>query len=77
MPEQEFSPPAHFHISNIVPCLSTRVCTQSDTVGGSMHIVGLRSVNTHKEEKTTTYFFQANILDEAVTLQEYVFKCKD
>ncbi len=33
-----------------------------------MHIVGLQSVNTHKEEAT--------IMDEAEAVDEYVLKCK-
>ncbi len=38
---------------------------------------GLQSVNTHKEEeKATTYFFQANVLDKAVAVEEYIFKSK-
>ncbi len=49
------------------------MCTQSIKVGGGMHIIGLQSVNTHKEEKATTYFFQANIMDEAVAVEEHVF----
>ncbi len=40
------------------------VCTQSDALGGGMHIVDLQFANTHKEEeKATTYFFQANVMD--------------
>ncbi len=49
------------------------VCTQSDTVGGSMHIVGWQSVNPHKEEeKETTCFLQANVINEAAAVEEYV-----
>ncbi len=56
-------------VSSVVP--------QLDTVGGGMHIVGLESVNTHKEkEKATSYFFKLNIMDGEVAVQEYVFKCK-
>ncbi len=41
-----------------------------------MLILGLQSVSTHKEEeKATTYFFQANIMDDAVTIEECIFKC--
>ncbi len=50
------------------------VCTQSSTVGGSMHIVCLLYVSSHKEEeKATGHFFQANIMDKA---EEYVSKYK-
>ncbi len=53
------------------------ICTQSDTVDGSMHIISLKSVNTHKDkEKATTYFFQANVMNKAVAVEEFVFKCK-
>ncbi len=44
---------------------------------GGMHITGSQSVNTHKEgEKATTYFSQANVMDDAVAVEEYFFKCK-
>ncbi len=43
-----------------------------------MHIVGLQSVNIHtkKKKRQLLIFFQANIMDEAVAVEEYVFKCK-
>ncbi len=41
-----------------------------------MHIVGLPSVNAHNEEEKATNYFQANIMDEAVVEEEYVFKCR-
>ncbi len=38
-----------------------------------MRIVGLQSVNTHKEkEKSITCFFQANLMDEAEAVEEHV-----
>ncbi len=50
------------------------ICIQPHTVGGSMHLVGLQSINTHKEDEKASahFFFQANVMHIAVALEEHV-----
>ncbi len=48
-----------------------------DTAGGGTHIVSLQFINTHKEEEgANTDFFQANVMDKAAAVGEYVLKFK-
>jgi len=44
-------PTLSFHISNVVPYLST-LQTHSDAVGRGMKLTGLRTPNKHKEKES-------------------------
>ncbi len=74
-PSPSLSPrgPAFTSVTSLLQC----ICIPPDAVGGGRHIAGLQSINIHKEEEkaTTSFSFQANVMDEAVPAEEYVFKC--